>query len=152
MIMQHCHVVVDQMIKVVGRLIARSPLEEESPNLLIRHAERHRHTCCCIMQVHNETVQLHLVAALQSLHREAQLLPSSQREVLGVVLREHGLGTAAQTRTSQPALHRKSFTVSSTGNESSEDFLLLEDNMLQGRVMCRQTSFTSVPYLCCLHP
>lgn len=71
------------------------------------------------VQVHNETVQLHLVAALQSLHRESELLPAAQREVLTVMLREHGLTAGMQTASSQPSGHRRSFTGSSDGSISS---------------------------------
>lgn len=71
------------------------------------------------LQVHNETVQLHLVAALQSLHRESELLPAPQREVLMVMLREHGLTAGVQSASSQPPMHRRSFTGSSDGSISS---------------------------------
>ena len=71
------------------------------------------------LQVHNETVQLHLVAALQSLHRESELLPAAQREVLTVMLREHGLTAGMQTASNQPLGHRRSFTGSSDGSISS---------------------------------
>lgn len=71
------------------------------------------------MQVHNETVQLHLVAALQSLHRESELLKAPQKEVLTVMLREHGLTAGMQPASSQAAMHRLSFTGSSDSTISS---------------------------------
>ena len=64
-------------------------------------------------------MQLHLIAALQSLHRESELLPAPQREVLTVMLREHGLTAGIQSVSSQPPMQRRSFTGSSDGSISS---------------------------------
>ncbi|DBB17843.1 hypothetical protein WJX82_008236 [Trebouxia sp. C0006] len=66
-------------------------------------------------EVQNETVQLHLVAALQSLHREGELLPATQRDVLSAMLREHGASAILQTGDAQTPQHRRSFTGSSEG-------------------------------------
>ena len=71
-----------------------------------------------LSQVQSETVQLHLVAALQSLHREGQLLPATQREVLSAMLREHGASAILQTGDAQTPQHRRSFTGSSEGSVS----------------------------------
>lgn len=67
-------------------------------------------------EVQNETVQLHLVAALQSLHREGELLPATQKEVLSAMLREHGASAILQTGDAQTPQHRRSFTGSSEGS------------------------------------
>ncbi|KAA6425912.1 MAG: hypothetical protein FRX49_04287, partial [Trebouxia sp. A1-2] len=69
-------------------------------------------------EVQNETVQLHLVAALQSLHREGELLPATQRDVLSAMLREHGAAAILQTGDTQMPQHRRSFTGSSEGSVS----------------------------------
>ncbi|KAL0024265.1 hypothetical protein WJX79_000849 [Trebouxia sp. C0005] len=69
-------------------------------------------------EVQNETVQLHLVAALQSLHREGELLPATQRDVLSAMLREHGAAAILQTGDTQTPQHRRSFTGSSEGSVS----------------------------------
>ncbi|DBA87750.1 hypothetical protein WJX77_004203 [Trebouxia sp. C0004] len=69
-------------------------------------------------EVQNETVQLHLVAALQSLHREGELLPATQKEVLSAMLREHGASAILQTGDAQTPQHRSSFTGSSEGSVS----------------------------------
>lgn len=55
-------------------------------------------------QVQSETVQLHLLAALQSLHREAELLGSTQREVLSAMLREHGAAAAPHAHATDASL------------------------------------------------
>ncbi|KAL3158276.1 hypothetical protein ABBQ38_010522 [Trebouxia sp. C0009 RCD-2024] len=68
-------------------------------------------------EVQHETVQLHLLAALQSLHREAELLPSTQREVLSAMLREHGAAAAPHAHATDASLShpRRSFTTHSEG-------------------------------------
>ena len=68
-------------------------------------------------QVQHETVQLHLLAALQSLHREAELLASTQREVLSAMLREHGAAAAPHAHATDASLshNRRAFTTHSEG-------------------------------------
>lgn len=63
-------------------------------------------------QVQNETVQLHLMAALQSLSREGELLPANQREVLSAMLREHGVTATPHASDTALPHHRRSFTAS----------------------------------------
>lgn len=72
---------------------------------------------CCGVQVQNETVRLHLVAALQSLHREGELLPTTQRDVLAAMLKEHGVTAMLYNTDVQTAQH-SSFTGSSDGGSS----------------------------------
>lgn len=79
------------------------------------------HLDCSLLtmwQVQHETVQLHLLAALQSLHREAELLPSTQREVLSAMLREHGAAAAPHAHATDASLShtRRSFTTHSDGS------------------------------------
>ena len=71
-------------------------------------------------QVQNETVQLHLMAALQSLHREGALLPSTQREVLAAMLREHGAAAAPHAHATDATLshNRRSFSSSASPDGS----------------------------------
>lgn len=60
-------------------------------------------------------MQLHLVAALQSLHREGELLPPTQREVLAAMLKEHGAAAVLHAADPQVPQHRRSFTGSPDG-------------------------------------
>ena len=78
-------------------------------------------TCCAYMQVSNETVQLHLVAAMQSLHREGELLPASQKEVLSAMLREHG--ATALSHASDAAQASQQRRISSSGRTGSTGHL-----------------------------
>lgn len=73
---------------------------------------------CTLCQVQSETVQLHLMAALQSLHREGELLPSTQREVLAVMLREHGATAAPHAHATDASLShgRRSFRMGASSD------------------------------------
>ena len=55
---------------------------------------------------------------MQSLHREGELLPATQREVLSAMLREHGATVILHTIDAQTPQHRRSFTASSDGSLS----------------------------------
>ena len=56
------------------------------------------------------------MAALQSLHREGELLPSTQREVLAAMLREHGAAAAPHAHAADASLShsRRSFSSSAS--------------------------------------
>ena len=66
-------------------------------------------------------MQLQLVAAMQSLHREGDLLPATQKNVLSAMLKEHG-ATATQLRTAdgQTSQYGRSRTGSSDGAISGD--------------------------------
>lgn len=58
------------------------------------------------------------MAALQSLHREGELLPSTQREVLAVMLREHGAAAAPHAHATDASLShaRRSFRMGASSD------------------------------------
>lgn len=87
------------------------------------------------------------MAALQSLHREGELLPSTQREVLAVMLREHGATAAPHAHATDASLShsRRSFRMGASSEGGGLASHLMASNQTPPGIPRYSTHTTSGP-------